>query len=292
MQTVLITGINGFLGSHLAKHLKSNFEIIGLEYSVDKLHRIEEEGFKVYASQEDSLETIFKTHNIYAVVHVATIYRRQGEPILDLLNTNINLPVRLLELASKYKVNLFVNTDSFFNNPDYTYSYLSDYTLSKKHSLEWIKLLADTSPCKVANMKVFHMFGENDAPGKFVPFVIDKIKNNVPSLELTPGDQSRDFIYIKDVVIAFEHVLRNYDMLENYQEFEVGTGKSHTIKELVTTIKEVAKASTDLKFGALEYREGEIMKSEVKNFDLTNKFSWKTQFSLEKALKDLISNKA
>lgn len=289
MQTILISGINGFLGSHLAKHLKSNFEIIGLEYSLDNLHRIEEEGFKVYASHEDNLETIFKSHCIYAVVHVATIYRRQGEPILDLLNTNINLPVRLLELASKYKVHLFVNTDSFFNNPDYAYSYLSDYTLTKKHSLEWIKLLASTSPCKVANMKVFHMYGENDAPGKFIPFVIEKIKNNANSIELTPGEQSRDFIYVKDVVTAFEHVLKNEDILENYHEFEIGTGKSHTIKELVTIIKEAANASTNLKFGALPYREGEIMESRLNNFGLQG-IGWKSAFSLRKGIENYLKH--
>ena len=114
MKTILITGINGFLGSHLAKHLKSTFEIIGLEYKLDDLHRIEKEDFLVYASDDKTLESIFSSHEIYAVVHVATIYRRQGEPILNLLNTNINLPIRLLELASKYHVKLFLNTDSFF----------------------------------------------------------------------------------------------------------------------------------------------------------------------------------
>ena len=56
-------------------------------------------------------------------------------------------------------------------------------------------------------MKVFHMFGENDAPGKFVPFIIKEIINNVPTLDLTPGNQTRDFIYVKDVVFAFEHVI-------------------------------------------------------------------------------------
>lgn len=285
---ILITGINGFLGSHLAKYLKQNFEVIGLEYQIDNLHRIENEGLTVYESNESTLETIFKTHNIYAVIHVATIYRRQGEPILNLLKTNINLPARLLELASKHEVKLFINTDSFFNNSSYTYSYLSDYTLSKKQSLEWIKLLAETSDCKVANMKVFHMFGENDAPGKFIPFVIEKIKNNEAFLELTQGEQTRDFIYVNDVVTAFEQVLKNFDILEHFQEFEVGTGKSNTIKELVTLIKEISGSTTELKFGALPYREGEIMESSVMNFKL-HEIGWTPVYSLKKGIENCIS---
>jgi nucleoside-diphosphate-sugar epimerase len=64
---ILITGINGFLGSHLAKHLKNNFEVVGLEYSIDNLYRIKNDGFMVYESNESTLKTIFKTQNIYAV---------------------------------------------------------------------------------------------------------------------------------------------------------------------------------------------------------------------------------
>jgi nucleoside-diphosphate-sugar epimerase len=284
---ILITGINGFLGSHLAKHLKSNFEVIGLEYSLENLHRIASENFKVYSTNDTVLETVFKENDFYAVIHVATIYRRQSEPIFDLLNTNINLPVQLLELSGKYNVNLFLNTDSFFNNPKYSYSYLSDYTLSKKHSLEWIKLLASSSSCKVVNMKVFHMFGENDAPGKFIPFLIDKIKSNEISLDLTPGTQTRDFIYVKDVVTAFECVLNSFSALKEYQEFEVGTGVSYTVKDLAILIKEITNSNTQLNFGGIPFRDGEIMESKVGNIEL-NRLGWKPKYSLINALNDFI----
>jgi len=40
MKTILITGINGFLGSHLAKALSSEYNIIGLEYSIENLFRV------------------------------------------------------------------------------------------------------------------------------------------------------------------------------------------------------------------------------------------------------------
>jgi nucleoside-diphosphate-sugar epimerase len=284
---ILITGINGFLGSHLAKHLKSNFEVIGLEYSLENLHRISDENFKVYSTNESPLEVVFKENDFYAIVHVATVYRRQDEPIFDLLNTNINLPVQLLELSGKYNAKLFLNTDSFFNDANHSYSYLSDYTLSKKHSLEWLKLLASNSTCKLANMKIFHMYGENDAPGKFIPFLIKNIKSNQPTLDLTPGEQTRDFIYVEDVATAFEKVLCSFNLLEQYQEFEVGTGKSYTIKELAILIKEITNSTTVLNFGAIEYRAGEIMDSNANNLKLSE-LSWKPKFSIKEGLSNLV----
>ena len=286
---ILITGINGFLGSHLAKYLKSNFEVIGLEYSLDNLHRIDSDNFKVYTTKITSLEKIFKENDFYSVIHAATVYRRENEPIFNLLDTNINLPVRLLELCNTFSVNMFFNTDSFFNNTDYSYSYLSDYTLSKKQSLEWIKMFATKTPCKVINMKVFHMYGENDTKTKFIPFIIDKIKNNALTIELTSGEQTRDFIYVNDVVSAFQFVIENYNSLNSFQEFEIGTGESHTIKETVLLIKTITNSSSDLDFGSLHYREGEIMDSRVNNFKL-HKMGWEARFKLRDGLENCIKN--
>lgn len=286
---ILISGINGFLGSQLAKHLCPNFEIIGLEYSLVNLHRIQKDNFKVYSTENNSLESVFEENNLFAIIHAATLYRRQNEPLLDLLNTNISLPVQLLELSNKNSVEIFLNTDSFFNNPKYSYSYLSDYTLSKRHSLEWIKLLAKSSRCKVVNMKIFHMYGENDSLQKFIPFIIEKIKSNVSIIDLTPGLQTRDFVYVKDVVAAFEHVINSIEYLNQYQDFDIGTGKSFTIKELTTLIKEVANSSTMLNFGGLPYREGEIMESKVENFEL-NKIGWKPNYTLKDAIQKIINN--
>ena len=47
MKTILITGINGFLGSNLAERLNSNFEIIGLENSLENLFRLKDTFYKV-----------------------------------------------------------------------------------------------------------------------------------------------------------------------------------------------------------------------------------------------------
>ena len=284
---ILITGINGFLGSHLAKHLKCSFEVIGLEYSLDNLYRISSDNFKVYTTKTTSLNKIFNENNFHCVIHTATVYRRNEDPIFNLLETNINLPVRLLELCNVFSVKMFLNTDSFFNNNNYSYSYLSDYTLSKKQSLEWIKMLSTKSTCKVVNMKVFHMYGEYDAKTKFIPNIIDKIKNNISKIDLTLGEQTRDFIYIKDVVSAFEYVINYYGNLRKYQEFEIGSGVSYSIKDLLTQIKKITNSSTILNFGALEYRDGEIMKSHSENYKLI-KTGWSSKYNLKEGLKNCI----
>ncbi len=288
MKKILISGINGFLGSHLAKQLSSYYNIVGLEYSLNNLDRVSTKDFDIYPSTEEGLSDIFKSNKFFAIIHAATLYNRKSGQISNLLKTNINLPVRLLELANNYKVSIFLNTDSFFNNSNFSYSFLTQYTLSKKHSLDWIKLYSEDAKFKVVNMKIFHMYGPDDNPDKFIPYVTNKIINNEKSIDLTSGNQKRDFIYIQDVVNAFEFVLKSYSKLNKFQEFDIATGSSIPLKEFVLHIKKVARSNIQLNFGKLPYRNGEIMVSKTDNLSLF-KMGWKPLYNQKKGIQKYIS---
>ena len=51
MKTILITGINGYLGSELAKKYDKEYNVIGLEYTLENLFRINKKNYKVYSSK-------------------------------------------------------------------------------------------------------------------------------------------------------------------------------------------------------------------------------------------------
>ena len=287
MKTILITGINGFLGSFLALQFKKTYNVIGLQKSTINQARLKGENFKIYSSNDD-LEVIFKENDIYAVLHIATIYKSNNDFLESLIATNVNLPVKLMDLCLKYKAKAFLNADSFFNDPRYSYSYLSDYTLSKKHSLDWLKLMSQNSTCKVINMKVFHMYGQNDNPTKFVPNIVSKIVKNTDFIDMTDGLQKRDFIYLEDVFQAFNIVLNELtNIKEQFKEFEIGTGTAYSIKELVLLIKEISKSNTVFNFGTVPQREGEIMESFADNAEL-KKLGWEINTTIKEGMSKVI----
>jgi len=287
MKTVLITGVNGFLGSHLASTLNKDFEVIGLVRDAKNIYRIKNLSIKIYSSK-DLLENIFIENKIFAVIHTATVYKQKDDSSVSLLKTNVELPLTLAELISKYNAKVFLNTDSFFNNTSYSYSYLSEYTLTKKQSLDWLKLISNSKSFKLINMKIFHMYGDNDSESKFVPNLISEIKNNVNEIRMTEGNQTRDFIYIKDVVAAYRKVLLSVDNIEDYQEYHIGTGLSTSIKNFTNTVKTILNSKSKILFGAIPYRTGEIMESKAENANLTS-LGWKPEYSLERGLKDYIN---
>lgn len=287
-KTILITGINGFLGSHLAKKFQEEFKIIGLTNNPQTAFRLKGLDFELYTSDDESLNKIFRSHKIFAIIHTATVYRKDPGSTQRLFNSNLALPIRLYELGNESGVDLFLNTDSFFNHSGTKYSYLSEYTLSKKHALEWLQTIRDK--CTLINMKLFHMYGPNDSTSKFVNGIITKISSHIDHIDLTEGNQERDFIYIDDVIRAYKTVLNEIPTKSpGYHEFEVGTGKSVSIKDFVKEIKAIIKSPTELRFGALPQRENEIMNLTADNSNLVN-LGWKPQLDYRQGLKKTILN--
>ena len=64
MKTILITGINGYLGSKLAYSLSSKFKIIGLEYETSNLFRINKLKCKVYSSKFGIPPELFQNNKV------------------------------------------------------------------------------------------------------------------------------------------------------------------------------------------------------------------------------------
>ena len=81
MKTILITGVNGFLGSHLAKRLTSNYIIIGLEYTLHNLFRIKDSLFKIYATSCPDWVELFEENTVNIIIHTATSYGRNNEEV-------------------------------------------------------------------------------------------------------------------------------------------------------------------------------------------------------------------
>jgi CDP-paratose synthetase len=286
MKTVLITGVNGFLGSNLANRFINKYNIIGLEYSLQNLLRISGLDFKIYDSKQ-ILEKIFKENKIDYIIHTATLYSSNKDSIMPMIETNMLLPIRLMELAQKYTCSSFINTDTFFNDSSISYNYLGDYTLTKKHALDW--LLNIQSKTKLVTMKLFHMYGPNDNKNKFVSSLLQNLQQNKPEILLTSGLQKRDFIYVDDVVDAYDIVIGNIDRINApFSEFQVGSGKAVSIKDFVLTASKLTQSESKLLFGRLQTRDGEIMHSQADNKGLY-KFGWIVKNNLDDGIKKTIN---
>lgn len=286
--TILIAGTTGFLGSYLLKSfVKNSYNVIALKRRKSDTYRIDSYIDKVtqYNIDETPVKEIFDSHNIDLVINTVTNYGRADTKVSSILDTNLMFGLKLLEESINNDIKAFINTDTLLDRN------INSYALSKSQLVDWMKFLSNRST-KMINIKIEHMYGPLDDENKFIYWLINQLRNNVKSIDLTSGIQKRDFIYIDDIVNAYEVIVNNIDSLVNYEEFELGSGNSIEVKSFIESIyKEESKQhdlKTKLNFGAVLYRNNENMNMQA-NVQKLNNLGWEPKVSIEDGIRNIIN---
>lgn len=291
MQSVLITGGSGFLGSKIAKHFQMNGwnVILALRksQSADRLSSV------INKSNVRVVETInghFKEgSDIHAdiVIHAATCYGRNGESWEQISEANIVLPLDILYNVKKIGFKMFINFDTFFNEDIKFDGNEAIYVKTKKIFSKIIASAANNLPAKFIDLKLEQMYGPDDNEKKFIPWIINALVSNIDRVQLTGGEQKRDWIYVDDVVLLVEFIVNKYQQLNQYEKIEVGTGETHSIREVIEYLKEITNSKSILCFGELAYRSGEIFESKANVNDAYN-LGWRPMINWHNGLQKTI----
>ena len=236
--------------------------------------------FKRYDVELTDLKAMLDTEKVDIILHCSTNYGRKDVNPVSILEANLILPLKLLQYGAERNVACFINTDTVLDKR------VSQYSLSKSQFKEWLRLYSKTIKC--INVALEHFYGPFDDETKFVTYIIHSIMRRVDHIDLTQGEQKRDFIYIDDVASAFDCIINHHcDDLHGvgFIHYDVGTGRTIKIRDFAALVKEIARNSrTQLNYGALPYRENEVMDSHVDIKEL-KKLGWKAVVSLEEGIK-------
>lgn len=282
---IFITGATGFLGSSLVKQLvKNGYNVSILKRKKSNLTRLKdvENLITSFIIEEIDINACFEKIKPNIVIHCATNYGKNNAEPLQILESNLILPLKLLDACKTYNVQCFINTDTALEKN------VSNYSLSKKQFRDWLIKYSKDLIC--VNIILEHFYGPYDDKTKFVSHVVDKLLSNSQEIDLTLGEQKRDFIYIDDVISAFDCVLNNIENKSNgFYEFGVGTNSEIMIKDFVLEIKKIiGNTQTKFNFGAIPYRENEIMNSDINTSEI-RKLGWVPKYSISEGLKKMIS---
>lgn len=286
MKYTLVTGAFGVLGSEIVKKLvQQDIKVIALVRSTSDSSRLTKEILNkiiVFKSDTQELRELFITYSIKCIVHTATLYGA-SDNMSNLIKNNVLFPIELVELAVANNVEAFINTDSYFNKFN-NYSYLGNYITTKRHLEVWLKKIEGI---KVFNLKLEHIYTENDTNRKFVNSILNKLRDKSDAIELTEGFQKRDFIYISDVVDFYMTLIKNYEQIKmGFHSYEVGTGKSTSIRDFAITSKNIFRnKKTALLFGQIPTRDNEINESKADLSKIPSILQWSPKVSLEEGLK-------
>lgn len=293
---IAITGATGFFGSHLVKSfVKQGYEVIALKRSFSDTSRIENflEHIQTYDVDRISLNKIFQENHVDVVIHAATNYGKGNASYSQVMDANVMFPLQMIEaLGSVGQPTTFINTDTFFNNSKFnSYNYLNAYGLSKKYFIELAEKYVQNNVTEIQliNVKLEHLYGPLDDNSKFVMSIINDLLNNEPNINLTKGDQQRDFIYVEDAVKAYACIIEQRSRLERISSFELGTGVATSIRHFVDLAKEVIGSNTYLNYGGLPNRDNEILYSRAECSGLHN-LGWNSTVTIKEGIENLVSS--
>ena len=271
----LISGANGYLGSRLANALEADgHRVIRIlrtpSPSVDGI------------SAEDIQKRKKISVPIDFVIHCATCYGRNGESDAEIAQCNIMYALSILEYAALNRIPYFINIGTSLPAD------ISTYAFTKSQFVEWGKHYAQHHKINFIHLLLEHFYGPaENAEQKFIAMVIHNLLQNKNELRLTAGEQIRDFIHVADVINAIQTVIVHADECHGFKMIPIGSGIGYRIKDVVSMIHHLTESRTELHFGALEYRQNELMYS-CADISILKKWGWTPEITLCDGLKQII----
>lgn len=295
-----VTGGAGFIGNNIVRELlKNNHKVI----VVDNLHTGKKSNLiDVYDQIEfhnfdirnfEGLKKILK--DIDGVFHEAalTIVQESFLKKKEYFDVNVNGTENIFKIAkdNDFKV-VFASsssvygdvseipiTENFPRNPinPYGNTKLEDEFLAEKYS----------DKVEIIGLRYFNVFGigQTGSYAGVITKFMDQLGKKLPPKIYGTGDQVRDFVFVKDVASA------NLAAMQSKVKsgfFNIGTGKSISIKQLAHMMIEIYGLSVEPEF--TEPLQGDIMKSQA-DTSLTKKMiNWEYKTNLREGLTEMIQN--
>jgi UDP-N-acetylglucosamine 4-epimerase len=287
LETILITGGAGFIGSNLCEHfIQLGKKVVcfdnlltGKKSNIGDL--LSHPNFKFVEGDIRDLELCRQiTKGVDAISHQAALgsVPRSIENPIPTNEINCQGFLNMLTAAKENNVKRFVYASSSSVYGDSLASPkkenqlgkpLSPYAVSKLTNELYGKIFHDLYGMETIGLRYFNVFGKNQDPnGAYaaaIPKFIELMRAKKSPLIYGDGKQTRDFTYVKNVIAINELALSTTNNKCFGNAYNVACGESYTLLEVVELIKAALiesgheVAAVEIEFA--EARKGDIMNS-------------------------------
>ena len=246
MSTVLVTGANGFLGKSLCERLKSYHKVIILDRSNGEI---------------TSYDTFRNLDKVDYVFHLAarTFVPDSWYEATDFFNSNIIGTANVLDFCRSKDIPMTFVSAYIYGRPeslpikeDSIVKPNNPYALSKFLAEQLCSFYSTFHNLNIAVIRPFNIYGPGQPKHFLIPKIVNMVKNNV-QIEVIDLSPKRDYIYIEDVVDALVKTLEL--KLPGYNVFNIGSGKSLSVKEVVESVQKIAGTNLEVISADLQRRE-------------------------------------
>lgn len=268
MDRVLITGITGFLGSHIAKTLVQNgFQVIGLKRPISDTWRCKDFFNQIEwidVDQQGNWKELIIQKEPKFIIHCAWI----GVEAKDRNNwtdqiKNIFFLNDLIEIVNAIKLSKFVFIGSQSEYGEISGKIteqeiphaLNAYSGIKLACLEIMKAFCESNQVNLIWLRLFSVFGEKENQNWLIPQVINKMLYE-KEMDFTACDQKYAYLYVDDFAKVIMRIL-SYKISSGI--YNISSNEVRPLKRLIEQIRDLVNPDFKLNFGALPYRKNQSM---------------------------------
>ncbi|HYA38290.1 MAG TPA: NAD-dependent epimerase/dehydratase family protein [Candidatus Methylomirabilis sp.] len=254
---VLITGGAGFIGSHLADRLLNSNDKVRIldDLSTGRRENVPRHGALEFVEGDIRDTGLVErcVRGVDAVVHLAAVASVQAS-IDDPIRThqvNFDGTLNLLEAARRNDTRRFLyacsaavygDAASIPVAEDNPLNPLSPYAVDKLAGEYYLLHYHRKYNLPATSFRFFNVFGPRQDPSSpysgVISIFVDRLQRNLPVTIFGDGVQTRDFVYVEDLVELLARAVRGAEGLGGV--FNVGTGRPHSLLQLLDQLEKLS----------------------------------------------------
>lgn len=298
----LVTGVAGFIGSHLAeKLLGDNFQVIGIDKFLDNYpRRFKEKNLVSLLNQPKFkfLEADLVHSNIRELVHgVSYIFHLAaqpgvrsswGEEFAQYSQNNVMATQLILEACkdSAVKKIVYASSSSVYGDTDDlpmreegNTRPVSPYGVSKLAAEHLCYLYWKAFGLPTVSLRFFTVYGPRQRPDMFFHIFMDRLSRDEEIPLYDDGEQTRDFTYCGDIV---EGLLAAALYPGAGEVFNLGGGSESSLLSVISEVEKISGRKARLK--TFERQKGDVRHTRARLDAAREKLGYRPQVALHEGL--------
>ena len=292
MKKILITGGCGFIGSHLVEFfLKKNQKVVvfdkkGKRYEKNWLKNFKHKNLKIILDDirnYNKLDKIIK--NCSQVIHLAAAISIPHSYLYPREHVSVNIlgTLNILESCKKHKKSCIITSTSetygsgkyFPMDENHPLNAQSPYAATKISADQLALSYHNSFGLKVKIIRPFNCFGPRQSTRAVIPTMIMQLIKNSREIKIGNTNTFRDYTYVEDLCSAFWLLSKSKKGFGKV--FNIGSNKTHKIKDVLYLLKKISKAKSIIKVDKKRFRpsKSEVNKLHCDNKNFLKLFKWK-----------------
>jgi CDP-glucose 4,6-dehydratase len=303
MKNIAITGATGLLGSHLSNYyLSLGYNVFVLLKDEHSRTELSKDVNKVYGSINNKTDIDFfieKSRPDY-FIHLAAqtqAYDSIKYPY-NTFYTNMVGTLNVLESLREYKgcKSIIVASSDKAYGELTNDEYFEDHILNGVYPYDASKSITDiicnsyrnTYSMPVVTTRACNIYGTGDNNiQRLVPGIVKAYQENALFTIRNGGRDIREYINVKDVVLAYSKILTYAETVNNIPSFNISSGERYSTLEVFNIVKDAI--GEEVRYEIIESDGFEIKKQFMNSSLLQEKTGWKPESTMKDSMKEIVN---